>query len=216
LFHRPTYTERAVPRSPRAPHRPEALDVAAFCRDGARLAGEWPLEALPRLAESVQAGADGFAAAVPVRWAVAGQAGASPGGRGEAPRCEIDLDIEAQVGLECQRCLQPMRVPLTVQRRIRFVEGEDEAARLDEELEDDVLALAPRLDLRTLVEDELLLALPLVPRHDTCPQLPGALGALGDAALDRQASAAPAAANAVPVRPENPFAALAKLKQPKR
>ena len=33
-----------------------------------------------------------------------------------------------------------------------------------------MLALEPALDLRGLVEDELLLALPLVPRHEVCPE----------------------------------------------
>jgi uncharacterized protein len=53
------------------------------------------------------------------------------------------------------------------------------------------------LDLVSLVEDELLLALPLVPRHEVCPQpLPMSHGD------DVQEEPAP-----------NPFAALAVLKR---
>ena len=86
-------------------------------------------------------------------------------------------------------------------RRIFFVEGEEAAAALDAETEDDVLALTPTLDLLALVEDELLLALPLVPRHEVCLQpLPRAL-------VDDD----PAVASA-----DNPFAALAALKQGSR
>ncbi len=48
--------------------------------------------------------------------------------------------------------------------------GEEAAAALDAESDDDVLALESSLDLHALVEDELLLALPLVPRHDECPE----------------------------------------------
>ena len=55
-------------------------------------------------------------------------------------------------------------------RSIRFVHGADLAQQLDEESEEDVLALSAALDLRELIEDELILALPLVPRHDVCPQ----------------------------------------------
>ena len=40
---------------------------------------------------------------------------------------------------------------------------------LDEHSEDDVLALSPAFDMAGLVEDELLLALPLVPKHEHCP-----------------------------------------------
>jgi uncharacterized protein len=92
--------------------------------------------------------------------------------------------------------MQPMRTELVADRSIRFVPGEDQAEALDAESEDDVLALTRALDLRTLVEDELLLALPIVPRHDVCP----------DAAL-ASAHAAPA-----PTPAENPFAALVALK----
>ena len=69
-----------------------------------------------------------------------------------------------------------------------------EAAQLDEHSEDDVLALPQRLDLHELLEDELILALPIVPRHGVCPQ------ALPLAAVP-EAEAAP-----------NPFAALAALR----
>ncbi|MBY0467713.1 MAG: YceD family protein, partial [Burkholderiaceae bacterium] len=74
------------------------------------------------------------------------------------------------ISLECQRCLKPVDVPLVVQRRFLFVHGEDAAAQLDTDSEDDVLALSRTLNLIELIEDELLLGLPLVPRHSVCPQ----------------------------------------------
>ena len=51
-----------------------------------------------------------------------------------------------------------MVMPLRVDRRFFFVAGEDAAASLDAESDDDVLTLEPALDLKSLVEDELLLA----------------------------------------------------------
>jgi uncharacterized protein len=85
-----------------------------------------------------------------------------------------------------------------VDRRLRFVRDEAQAETLDAESEDDVLALPRWLDARELVEDEMLLALPLVPRHDRCPQpLP--------------MSAEVSADEAVSDRP-NPFAVLQSLK----
>ena len=59
---------------------------------------------------------------------------------------------------------------MRVDRYFRFVKDEDTAAALDDETEDEVLALPKTLNLRDLVEDEMLLALPLVPRHDVCPE----------------------------------------------
>jgi uncharacterized protein len=90
-------------------------------------------------------------------------------------------------------------VPLAIDQRLRFVRGEAQAEALDAEIEEDVLALSKSLDLRELVEDELLLALPIVPRHGVCPQPLPLLQ--GDAAPPDE----------VPER-ENPFAALQGLK----
>lgn len=190
-------------RPSRATHRPSALDVAAFCRDSGRLQGRLSLVEMPRLADSLLQPADGVGPD-DIEWSAVGSLLSESGG---APQCLVELAAQATVTLECQRCLQPMALPLRFERRFRFVQGEEEAARLDEELEDDVLALAPRFDLLALVEDELLLALPLVPRHDACPALPAALrpGSGGDA---------PAAEEGEPGR-DHPFAALAALKRPK-
>jgi uncharacterized protein len=152
-------------RRPRALD-PRSLDIAAFCREGASLEGQWALDQMPRLAEGTLRMADGGGAVPPVHWAARGRVRPARGGD---PHLMLDLSARAEVSLACQRCLQPVTVPLVVDRQIRFVAGEDEAARLDEEGEEDVLALGPRFDLGELVEDELLLALPFVPRHEVCP-----------------------------------------------
>lgn len=182
-------------RHPASPD-PRALDLPPLARAGATLQGTQPLADMPRLAESVLATADADPA--PVTWTAAALQRPVTGGE---PELWLHLQARAEVRLECQRCLQPMGQTLQVDRRLRFVRGEDEAARLDEESDDDVLALPVRLNLLELLEDELILALPLVPRHETCPQpLPGA----GDPA----AAPVPAADE----RP-HPFAALAALKR---
>jgi uncharacterized protein len=173
---------------------PRALDIAALCRDGARLEGTVPLSVLARLATSLLNDADGGSAEV--RWSAQGQTRPVAGG---TPELWLALRAEVAVRLECQRCLQPMAWPLQFDRRLRFVRGEREAERLDDELDDDVLALEPRIDLLQLVEDELILALPLVPRHDTCPEplpQPGAAPELPDDEA-----------------PAGPFAALAGLRR---
>lgn len=169
-----------------------ALDVAALCRDGARIEGLLPMSALLRLGASVLADAD--RAGADVAWSAQGSTRAP---HAAAPELWLALHASVPVRLDCQRCLQPLTLTLQADRRLRFVRGEQEAARLDEETEDDVLALEPRLDLAALIEDELILALPLVPRHDACPQ----------------PLAAPAAADPVQAEAEtapHPFAALAK------
>lgn len=145
---------------------PLRLDVAAFAAEAGGLEGEWPLAELPRLAEgAVPAPAD--AAPEPVRWAAEGEARPR---RAAEPETWLHVEADAVVWLQCQRCLQPVREDLQVQRSFRFVRSETEAEAEDAESEEDVLVLTRSLDLRALVEDELILELPLVPRHEVCPE----------------------------------------------
>lgn len=134
-----------------------------------------------------------------VAWSVRGEQRAQ---RGSEPQTWLHLRADAQVSLTCQRCLQPVQASLQVDRWIRLVRDEELAASLDAESDDDVLALGGRLDLLELVEDELLLELPLVPRHEQCP------------------TSLPTVAASVefdePVEKPNPFAVLAALKGKQR
>jgi uncharacterized protein len=60
-------------------------------------------------------------------------------------------------------------VPLDVDRWFRFVADETTAEALDDDSEEDLLALSRDFSLHELIEDELLMALPVVPRHEVCP-----------------------------------------------
>ena len=176
------------------PHDALRLDVAAFITGAEPLSGNWPGASLERLADLQTPPQDTPLPGVP--WQAQGERLAVTGTEAQL---WLGLQAQADVWLTCQRCLQSFTVPLHINQRIRFVRGEAEAEALDAEIEDDVLALSKSLDLRALVEDELLLALPIVPRHDACPQpLPMPLG--GDAVPDAE-----------PERP-HPFAALQRLK----
>ena len=178
------------------------LDVARFAEAGATLSGQWQVIDLPRLASSLVQPID--AEAPPVRWSATGKR-ARLTGAGECPT--LHLTVEAEVMLECQRCLEPLQEHLHVDRHFFYVEGEDAAAALDLDSEEDVLALQRSIDLRQLVEDELLLALPLIPRHPTCP---GVDSSIQTASADgSQSDSATSAA-------DHPFASLAALKRRKK
>ena len=144
------------------PHR---LDVRALAGAGAALSGEWPQAVFRRLGSSTLALAD--MPLPPVAWAVRGELRPKLGGK--AQHC-LHLEAHTVVRLECQRCLMPMPQGIDIDRQFLFVRDEAEATRLDEHSEEDMLVLADKLDLAELVEDELILSLPLVPRHETCPQ----------------------------------------------
>lgn len=162
---------------------PLRLDVSALAEQGKSVAGSWPLASLQRLAASAHAEVPLKAGDV-VTWSARGEQRPRAGAPAEI---WLHLQAGARLELECQRCLGPVATALEVDRALRFVPGEDQAAALDADSEDDVLALVRWLDLRELVEDELLLALPLVPRHEACPQpLPMAGGpALPEDPADR-------------------------------
>ena len=176
---------------------PEKLDLAAFARDGASLDGDWPAASLLRVADSaaIDAPGQGWPA---VRWHLHGELRKAKGNV-EETQTWLHVTASAQVALTCQRCLQPVQEHIDVDRWIRFVDNEAEAAALDSDSDDDVLALPRHLDARELVEDEILLALPLVPRHEACPE-----------PLTHTEPDEPSAEDAE--RP-NPFAALAALKR---
>ena len=205
-------------KSPR--HDPLRLDVAAFAADAGVLSGAWPGASLQRLADLQVPPQD--VGQADVQWRVQGERRARPG---SAPELWLALSAQAPVWLTCQRCLQPMPVDLALDRRLRFVAGESQAEALDADSDDDVLALSRSLDLRELVEDELLLGLPLVPRHTACPKplpvpirLEDEADALPDGPADDDRLDVPAADDAAdkqlpPDGRPNPFAVLRQLKK---
>jgi uncharacterized protein len=148
------------------------LDVAGFAADGAGASGDWAAAGLPRFADSQTPPQD---AALPaVQWRAHGETRAAAGGESQT---WLHLELQTTAWLTCQRCLQPFEQAMHVDRRLRFVADEAQAEALDADSDDDVLAMPRWLDLRELAEDELLLALPLVPRHAVCPQpLPSSTG----------------------------------------
>jgi len=174
----------------------EKLDLAAFARDGASLEGEWPAVSLERLADSAaaEAPASGWPA---ISWHLHGEIRQPKGGKAQT---WLHLAAAARVSLTCQRCLKPVEEAVDIGRWIRFVDTEAEAAALDVDSDDDVLALPRHLDARELIEDELLLALPLVPRHEDCPE--PLAHADDESAVEEEEAERP-----------NPFASLAALKR---
>lgn len=167
---------------------PHKLDVAALAADARCLEGQADAYALERWRDMQTPPAD-----VPlpaVRWSARGELRRRSG---EAPQIWLRLQVSAQAWLTCQRCLHPFAAPLGIERAFHFVPTEGEAEALDADSEDDVLALEASFDLIALIEDELLLAWPLVPLHERCSQ-PAHAGS---------GEPAPAA---------SPFAALATLK----
>lgn len=158
------------------------IDPAKFARDRARLTGSLALAELPRLAEQVGD------AERNIQYEVAGFLD----GRG---RPTLRLRLDGVVELRCQRCLEALPTRLVAQRDIVLVADADEFGPIEDEDEStDIIPAVARLDLRVLLEDEVLLGLPAAPRH-----------------ADGACQAEGAAQAAQPER-SSPFAGLAKFK----
>lgn len=78
-------------------------------------------------------------------------------------RMTVQGTLDATLHVECQRCCQPMDLVLGASPRLVVVSAE-EAEHLDGESEPLVLSGDP-LQLGQLVEEEILLQIPLIPRH---------------------------------------------------
>lgn len=78
--------------------------------------------------------------------------------------------LRAVLHLVCQRCLQSFDHPMDVGVSLGFARSEGSASGLPERYEPLVLE-DDSVDLAQLVEDELILALPIVPAHEPqdCP-----------------------------------------------
>ena len=141
--------------------QPRGLDVKAFAQSAGVREQEGRLANFPRLSHET----GGRAHDEPVRWRAVGE---QRQGGGEA-QAWLHLTAETRLSVTCQRCLEPVELPLSVDRWFRFVADEATAELEDEDAEEDVLVLDPAFDLAGLVEDELLMELPLVPSHAVCP-----------------------------------------------
>jgi len=114
----------------------------------------------------------------------------------ERKRAKVEGTVQTTVQLICQRCLEPMSWPLVAQTRLCFLPaGQPE----DDDMDFEVVAMeSALLGVVDLIEDELLLALPIVALHPTCP-------------YNERITSQPAS-QAMPA--ENPFAVLKSLLDP--
>lgn len=81
----------------------------------------------------------------------------------------LTVAVEAELDVTCQRCLQPMTCQVASESRFLLLPpGADVPEELDESDELEWLEMTTMLDLAPILEDEILLALPIAPRHAQC------------------------------------------------
>jgi uncharacterized protein len=170
--------DSAVPAVGSATLAPTVIDSLTFTRGGGQIAGLVSLARLPRLAGDALAPEGGLV--VELR-----------GWRDDEGKSWLDLRIRGDVLTHCQRCLESVTLPLRIDSRLQLIAPGE--AWPDDDLADDAadaIAADRAMDVLALVEDEVLLALPVAPLHARCA-LPAAVERTG----------------------ASPFAALAALKK---
>jgi uncharacterized protein len=174
---------------------PTRLDVASFAASEGTLAAVELIATYPRLVAELADPADDIA----VKWEAHGAQ--RPGATG-ARVSWLHLVANTAVPLVCQRCLTPVDTELDVDRWFRFVADEATAEAEDDDAEEDLLVTSRDFNLRELVEDELLMEIPVTPVHEVCP-IPVKLS-VSDADFEESEAARP-----------NPFAVLGALRSRK-
>lgn len=160
--------------------QPHSIDPLRLARQHRLVRGSFPLAEMTRIHESLCA----TEGEVTFEWLFR---------LDEAYRPMIQGWIKTELPMICQRCLQPMRWGINAPVLLMLVSDEAE----EENLPDDIDALtlhSSTIVLRELVENELILVIPLVPKHEVCPT--------NDYALSTDAEAK-----------DNPFAALKSLQK---
>ena len=135
------------------------IDTFEFCRLGERREGRIAVADLARLSAEC-ADSSGM-----LDWSL-------QGGTGKLGYQQLALSVSVTVQLACQRCLTPFSFDIRSESELVLAKDEAAAEEIDESLGDDevdVIVGSKALDILVLVEDEVLLALPLSPRHEVCP-----------------------------------------------
>ena len=172
-----------------SPHLPDNVDPWRFADLEKHFSGQLPLDSFPRLRPSLADSAGMVDYVLEFR-------------RGEQRRAYIQGAVKAELQIVCQRCLKPMPHPLDLRFEMVVVAGPEEADQLPAEL-DALLVEEEVMSPREVIEDEMILALPLVAMHrlEECSVQPEEMSSGVEPVIENKDS-----------DKENPFAALAKLK----
>lgn len=135
------------------------IDAFEFCRTSGRREGVSPVAEMTRLS------ADCADPSGEIRWSI-------QGGQTRQGYPSMTLSVAGTVQLVCQRCLAPFGYELDSSTMLVLGKDDAEADEMEEILDDesiDVIVGSHSCDIRDLLEDEALLALPQSPKHEICP-----------------------------------------------
>ena len=135
------------------------IDAFEFARDGRVLDGTIALVEFPRLLDVLHE----FDGELQVR---------IEGRNDDEYKSWLRITGGGSVVLRCQRCLERMELPVSIGSRLQLRVGSAESVDWsDEELDNDEFDVLPASQpwaVKDLIEDEVILLLPVSPMHDVC------------------------------------------------
>ncbi|KMQ81155.1 hypothetical protein BPMI_01796c [Candidatus Burkholderia pumila] len=186
-----------------------ALDLYDFAKSSRQAAGELRVSQMPRMLAEVPADAPDRDTMFTWQGKGSTQPELQDDGT-DALQPYLRLAVHGSVWLTCQHCLKPYSQHLDIDATYRIVATEEEVDEypLDND-EVEVIVGSRQFDFVDLIEEELLLSLPFVPKHNACPEVHESL--LSDTDEDGLGEADKGDAPDKAGKP-NPFAVLEKLK----
>ncbi len=116
-------------------------------------------------------------------------------------------NIQADLALICQRCLEPMAWPLQLDLALAFIHPDEDEAGIPGPYEPYVVETLP-IRLTDMIEDEIILALPSIPRHEMTE-------CSASQWIQDEATAAKESAEGEK-QTDNPFSVLAEMNTPNK
>jgi uncharacterized protein len=135
------------------------IDAFDFCRINGSREGVTPVAEMTRLIKDC-ADSSGTLA-----WRI-------EGGTSQMGYPQLTLSVAGTVQLVCQRCLTPYAYDIDAETTLVLGKDDEHADEIEEIINDesiDVIVGSRAMDAAALIEDEALLALPQVPKHEVCP-----------------------------------------------
>lgn len=129
------------------------IDSLEFARTGQILRGGLAIPGLSRLQDSL------FDGRGEIEYGVRG-------GHDARRRPVLALEISGTLHLRCQLCLGMLNYPMRIANSLLLASAGDVAAGGFDEEDADWIEASGELDVAGLVEDEIILSLPLAPRHE--------------------------------------------------
>lgn len=132
-----------------------SIDALDFARNAGTCHGRIPLSGLERLQDYL------IESSGELRYEVSGALNNNG-------KPILQVSIQGMLKLRCQRCLDGLEHLLDVKTDLRLAESERELSSLDEDEFVEGILAEPHLDVLALIEDEVILSLPISPRHEAC------------------------------------------------